>query len=135
LVCALQDSSTGIRWYNGRYVTTAATGKAIGTGAANTTAIIDVQGGTATNYAAGLARAYAGGGYTDWFLPSKDELNEMYDNKATLEAVEGFIKFIDIYWSSTEYDNGNAWGQNFISGVQSNGSKSGTLNVRAVRAF
>ena len=81
LIAAVADQSSGIRWYNGSYVTTGATGTAIGTGATNTDAIISVQGPTETSYAAGLARAYTGGGYTDWFLPSKDELNKMYLNR------------------------------------------------------
>jgi hypothetical protein len=135
LVCALEDQSSGIRWHNGSFVQTSATGTAIGTGAANTTAIIDVQGATQTAYAAGLARAHTGGGYTDWFLPSKDELNEMYDNKATLEAGDGFTPFSSYYWSSTEFGTNGAWVQNFASGNQSGNYKSITNVVRAVRAF
>jgi hypothetical protein len=136
LVCALQNSRTGIRWHNNSYVTTAATVTAIGAGAANTTTIINVQGGTPTNYAAGLARAYAGGGYTDWFLPSKDELNQMYKNIEILEAAEGFISFsLTYYWSSKEYDNVDAWRQSFLNGWQNGSSKDNTYYVRAVRAF
>jgi hypothetical protein len=135
LVCALQDQGTGIQWYNGVYGTTGATGTAIGTGAANTTAIINEQGATPTNYAAGLARAYAGGGYTDWFLPSKDELNQMYEKKGKLRYATGFIPFSDSYWSSTEYDPSFAWNQFFVIGNQYNVNKSYPLNVRAVRAF
>lgn len=52
-----------------------AIGTAIGTGFSNTNTIITSQGIIATNYAAGLVRAYTGGGYTDWYLPSKEELN------------------------------------------------------------
>ena len=102
LIAAVADQSSGIRWYNGSYVTTGATGTAIGTGSANTDAIIDAQGATETSYAAGLAKAYAAGGYTDWFLPSKDELNKMYLKKEILEAVSGFTAFSVYYWSSTE---------------------------------
>ena len=86
LIAAVQDQSSGIRWYNGSYVTTGATGTAIGTGSANTDAIIVYKVATETSYAAGLARAYTGGGYTDWFLPSKDELNKMYLNRATINT-------------------------------------------------
>ena len=65
LIAAVADQSSGIPWVNSSYVTTGATGTAIGTGADNTTTIISVQGATETSYAAGLARAYTGGGYTD----------------------------------------------------------------------
>jgi hypothetical protein len=139
LVCAIEDQSSGIQWYNGNYTTTGATGTAIGTGSANTTAIIANQGTTETAYAAGLARAYNGGGYTDWFLPSKDELNQMYENKAminsTATANSGSNFTNNYYWSSTEYDAGSAWLQSFNNGDQANGGKSNTVYVRAVRAF
>ena len=138
LIAAVEDQSSGIQWYNGSDVTTGATGTAIGTGSANTDAIIAEQGATTTSYAAGLARAYTGGGFTDWFLPSKDELNEMYLNKAAINAsatANGGASFSSYYWSSTEYNDGNAWRQRFISGDQGPFNKSNTLYVRAVRAF
>ena len=139
LIAAVEDQSSGIRWYNGSYTTTGATGTAVGTGSANTTTIITEQGATATSYAAGLARAYEGGGYTDWFLPSKDELNKMYTNKATINttaALNSGSDFVDnYYWSSTEGDNDIAWGQNVYRGNQGNDGKGSTNNVRAVRAF
>ena len=139
LIAAVADESSGKRWYNGSYVTTGATGTAIGTGSANTDAIINVQGATETSYAAGLARAYTGGGYTDWFLPSKDELNKMFSYKAvintTATANDGSNFATNNYWSSTEHDDNDAWYQNFGSGSQTNNLKFYALNVRAVRAF
>ena len=131
LIAATADQSTGIQWYNGTNVTTGATGSAIGTGLANTTTIIQVQGATATNYAAGLARAYDGGDYTDWFLPSLDELAKLYLNR---DAIGGFAT--SWYWSSTEYVENGAYGQDFSSGSQNPPAyKNNTRNVRAVRAF
>ena len=139
LIAAVADQSDGIQWYNGSYVTTGATGTAIGTGADNTTTIISVQGATETSYAAGLARAYTGGGYTDWFLPSKDELNKMYTNRATINTTAAANSGSDFannyYWSSSEIDNYFAWFQNFNDGAQSYFNKDPTYDVRAVRAF
>ncbi|MDB9888435.1 DUF1566 domain-containing protein [Polaribacter sp.] len=138
LIAAEQDQSSGIRWYNGSYVTTEATSTALGTGATNTTAIISAQGATETSYAAGLARAYTGGGYTDWFLPSKDELNKMYlnigqGNALGLGNVGGFAS--NYYWSSTEGDNLTAWSQKLGNGNLGLNGKSNLIYVRAVRAF
>ena len=143
LIAAVEDQANNIlsyiRWYNGQNITTGATGTAVGTGADNTTTIISVQGATETSYAAGLARAYTGGGYTDWFLPSKDELNKMYTNRATINTTAASNSGSDFsnwyYWSSTENDGGNAWAQHFLSGYQYGVNKYSTRNVRAVRAF
>lgn len=124
-------------WYNGFFTTTGATGTAVGDGQANTAAIIANQG--VGSYAAGLAKAYTGGGYTDWFLPSKDELHEMYLNKATIDITalansgSGFAS--NSYWSSTEFDSDDAWAQNFVNGSQGNYFKIFPYYVRAVRAF
>ena len=140
LIAAVADQSSGIRWYNGSFDTTGATGTVIGTGATNTTTIIREQGPTETSYAAGLARAYTGGGHTDWFLPSKDELNKMYlkrgDINTTAVANGGSDFSTNSYWSSTEIDNYNAWYQVFGAGGQGASWKSDPVgSVRAVRAF
>ena len=135
LVCAVEDQSAEIQWYNGSETNTGAKATAIGTGSANTTTIITSQGATETSYAAGVAKAYQGGGYTDWFLPSNDELNAMYLTKATLEAVSGFSAFSISYWSSTEYNSSSAWVQYFNSDNKNKYFKNQIYFVRAVRAF
>jgi hypothetical protein len=130
LIAATSDQSTGIQWYNNFFTSTGATGTAIGTGLSNTNTIITSPGATATSYAAGLARAYTGGGYTDWYLPSKDELNKLYLNRS---AIGGFAN--DYYWSSTEYVYSRAWYQSFDDGDQNVAIKDVTYYVRAIRAF
>ena len=132
LIAATTDQSSGIRWWNGIYKTTGATGTAIGTGLSNTNSIITSQGATYTSYAAGLARAYTGGGFTDWYLPSKDELAKLYSMR--MLGYGGFLS-TSYYWSSTENTSDYAWYNYFSSGFQENNSKSNTNYVRAVRAF
>jgi uncharacterized protein YjdB len=129
LIAATADQSTGIQWYNGSFVATGATGTAIGTGQANTTAIVTIQG--AGSYAAQLCNDLTVGVYTDWFLPSKDELDKLYINKV---AIGGFT--ISSYWSSSERDADYAWFQNFDSGNQGyDGKQNFPYRVHAVRAF
>jgi hypothetical protein len=135
LIAATSDQSSGITWSNGSDITTGATGTAIGTGLSNTNAIIASQGEPATSYAAaGLARAYAGGGYTDWYLPSQDELSKLYLNR---ETIGGFAN--NHYWSSTVAGNldggGTAWYRDFSLGSQGISYKYRSKYVRAVRAF
>ncbi len=140
LIVAVEDQSSGIQWWNGSGVTTGATGTAIGTGSANTDAIIAVQGATETDYAAGLARAYTGGGYTDWYLPSLDELTEMYQNRARINDVAASnggssFTYQYPYWSSTEGGTYDARILTFGGGFYQYMTKNGTSYVRAVRAF
>ena len=134
LIAATVDQSIAIGWiyhvYGNEYKNTGATGAAIGTGLSNTNTIITSQGETATRYAAGLARAYNGGGYTDWYLPSKDELIKLYTNKT---AIGGFA--IDYYWSSTEVAYNIAYFQSFVYGSKLGNGKHGAFYVRAIRAF
>ena len=137
LEAAPYDQSTGIQWYNGNYVATGATGTAIGTGQANTTAIVIIQG--AGSYAAQLCNDLTVGGYNDWFLPSKDEFNLMYKNLYLAGVGDFFGDWesytFESYWSSSEQDVLNAWYQVFPNGYQDNCDKIISQRVRAVRAF
>ena len=66
---------------------------------------------------------------TGWRLPTKDELNMLYENK---EEIGGFAN--GYYWSSTELDSNLAWRQYFGLGNQFNVIKSNFNFVRSVRA-
>jgi hypothetical protein len=106
------------------------TGIAIGTGQSNTNDII-AQGAAIS--AAKLCADYELNGYDDWFLPSKDELNLMYE-KLYLAGLGGFSLY-STYWSSSEYDENQAWYQRFNDGWQSPYSKDDHSSARAIRAF
>ena len=132
LEAAPNDQSAGIQWYNGTYLITGAIKTGLGTGSFNSTSIILEQGETSTDYAAGLARAYDGGGYHDWYLPSKAELNQLYLNREII----GNFKISSYYWSSSEYDVDQSWNQYFGTGYQGKPEKWLTDDrVRAVRIF
>jgi len=139
LVCAIEDQSSNKRWYNGSFITTTATGTAIGTGKANTILIIAFQGPEETDYAAGLAASYTGGGYTDWFLPSREELKRMRANRVVINTTamaNGGSSFSNgRYWSSTESTTNTAWRLDFLNNVGFSNNKDHTYDVRAVRSF
>jgi len=71
-------------------------------------------------------------GYSDWHLPTKEELNALYVNLYPI-GVGGFASAY--YWSSSEGANYGAWYQYFDGGNQNYIVKIGTSAVRAVRAF
>ncbi|WP_320130212.1 YDG domain-containing protein [uncultured Sphaerochaeta sp.] len=131
------NSSHGIKWSDDM-TTTIGTGTAIGTGSTNTTKIISSLGASASSYAAGIARAYDGGGYSDWFLPSWDELKKLRDSRNTL----GTFNDGSVYWCSSESTQSgysaakNAHGVTFAS-YDPNWvySKDYTMLSRAVRNF
>jgi len=137
LIAAATDQSRGIIWARPAYQDTSVpggTGTALGTGLVNTNAII-AQNGAGSTYAAGLARAHGGGGHSDWYLPSKDELKMLHLNR---DAIGGFETTSNPwYWSSSEYeDNASAaWYQYFDVVYQGLNFKYLTYRVRAVRAF
>jgi len=102
----------------------------VGTGEQNT---IDIETGcTTSGTAADICANLSLGSYSDWFLPSKDELNLMYTNLEVF-GIGGFTG--NYYWSSSEYDADFAWCQDFGSGYQFNYVEFNTYRVRAVRAF
>jgi len=107
---------------------TGADGTAIGTGGQNTTEIL--AGCPTENIAARWCSDLVLDGYSDWYLPSKDELNKLYINR---EAISGFKYYT--YWSSSECSTTGAWRQYFTNGEQWNGNKGSPNYVRAIRAF
>jgi hypothetical protein len=128
------------------------TGTGIGTGYKNTSKMItQLSGGSTAGKSATVARAFQGGGKTDWSLPSRDELNELckiysngrtdttgyrgYQNGCTgnTSPTGGFAS--DTYWSSSEFAAGNAWFQSFLYGGQFYSNKAYAYYVRPVRAF
>ena len=139
LVCAFSDYSTTVQWGcsgtdlqgvpNVTSSPPTGTGAKIGDGYNNTN---DILQDCPTAPAAFAARSLG----AQWFLPSAKELNQMYINRATLEAVSGFSAFSNSYWSSTEVSSGWAWLQGFTNiGLQGTNGKYSTIFVRAVRAF
>lgn len=104
------------------------TGTTIGTGQANTTAI--VGGCSESDFAAKACYDLVLNGYSDWFLPSKGELFEIYQQKNT---IGGFSN--KIYWSSSEHTAYFVWVQDFSTGIQQSLSKVSDYRIRAIRAF
>ena len=138
LISAPTNQSTGIVWWNGIYTDTYASGSGLFDGDGNCYRIRRSQGDCASCNAAELCLDLSLGGYSDWYLPSKYELNLMYrnigpGNALGLGNVGGFAG--NFYWSSTEYANHVAWDQNFTVGLQNYDGKGDDYYVRAVRAF
>lgn len=130
LIATPGDQSTAVKWNNGAFVATGATSDNNGQG--NTTTILNAQG--AGSYAAKICADLVLGGYSDWYLPAKWELEKMYLNRS---AIGGFTE--SYYWSSTEYapsGSGNAWFYCTLGGGYIHyGNKENTYAVRAVRKF
>ena len=145
LVAALEDIGEFFEW--GCYGTSisGADGQAIGTGYQNTMDIVNqgcttVEGGITAAQAALDAEI---DGYFDWYLPSRNELNQMYNSigyGGLLGNIGGFVG--TEYWSSTEYDSNSTWTGTFSQshagsvGIWlSNVTKQGYARVRPIRSF
>lgn len=129
LIASPSDLSTGITWGNSILVTSF-TSWSLGTGSSNTDLIVSSIG--SGNYAANLCYDLVLGGYSDWFLPSGQELLKLYENK---DIIGGFSN--NFYWASTRYEN-NAGMANIVSfsiGVSDWAFSSSTNYVRAIRSF
>jgi uncharacterized protein (TIGR02145 family) len=126
LIATPNNQSTFVEWGCGGTSIPGST--AIGTGQANTTAI--VNGCATAGIAARICNDLVLNGYSDWFLPSKDELNLMYLHQNEIGSFSN-----ELYWCSSEINNFYAWGQQFGIGGQYNYNKENTLLVRAIRAF
>jgi hypothetical protein len=132
LIAATYDLSSVALWGCSGTLISGADGAAIGTGNQNTTDILN--GCTTADIAAKLCGDLVLNGYSDWYLPSKDELNKLFINR---NAIGGFVKTSnDYYWSSTEMDATRAYGQTFADHtVQFRNPKTLPSYVRAVRTL
>jgi hypothetical protein len=127
--------------WGGYGTTVGGTGTAIGTGKSNTEKIVAKFGNAepyeyksdyAAKVCADLEIIKDDVVYDDWFLPSKDELDLMYENLHRQE-LGGFSVYS--YWSSSENYATSAWSQHFAIGNQNDFIRNFDFRVRPVRAF
>lgn len=90
----------------------------------------DLLGEATWEDAKAMCKNYRGGGYSDWYLPTKEELNYIYQNLRKTGKIGGDTW----YWSSSSNDKYYAL-QSFSDGYQYSDYKNNTYSVRAIRAF
>ncbi|PCJ28122.1 MAG: hypothetical protein COA97_02265 [Flavobacteriales bacterium] len=132
-VVAPQDQSLALIWDPNQPggSGTAGTNDAIGNGSLNTTAIVNQIG--VGSYAAQICNDYTLSGYSDWYLPSRDELTEVYNN-LHLNALGGFQNIS--YWSSSETTTATiVWYRKFDILAEGMGGSEQLFGVRAARTF
>jgi hypothetical protein len=152
LICDINDLGIA-EW--GCYMTSISTGTAIGTGSQNTMTIINANCSpqiSSNSIAANLCGASNSQGYSDWFLPSKDEMLRINQNHTIINATainnggslfntDSSVNFLNpYYWTSSEYSANMAWSSqcglwSTTSNAQTLIEKDVPINVRAVRAF
>ena len=133
LVASLTNLSTSLPWSS---VTALLPSTSFYDGLTNTNAIIAQTGASATTaYAAGIARLFAGGGFSDWYLPSLWELNTCYNSAPIVNKILGSTNGFQsaIYWSSTQFSDTLAYRITFDLSGQNATNKSLNNYVRAVR--
>ena len=138
LIVALTDQSTSQVWNNLSSTTIGTSAQSVWDGLSNSNAIVGQVGHTSS--AAKLCLDLVSGGQSDWYLPSIQELNMLWNNYYTVARVLSQISgatqlsYYD-YWSSSENYGNYAWYFKFYYGSVSFNGKSSTGYVRAVRAF
>lgn len=145
LEAAPSDQSTNMMWWDNNIAITIGTSEEIGIGMANTVMIVNAQG--AGTYAAKICEdlSIINGEttFSDWFLPSIDELDIMYNN-LKVQGADGFTG--DVYWSSSDVSLDNTFALEEIfsdvyaqygypAGSIDYGYKGNNITVRAVRKF
>jgi hypothetical protein len=124
IIVSEADVSSGVQWYNGSYgVKTSANDKVVRTGSSNTTKIVNAQG--VGSYAAQVCQDLTLNTYTDWQLPSIEELKILYSARSLTGT----------YWSSTEFEAGWNYVRVVSDGQEGSRAKNVTLKVRAIRYY
>jgi hypothetical protein len=124
------DTDPGIGLGNAATTVVGADGTDIGTGQQNTADIVAQIGNVAATSAAVYCDEYSYGGFSDWFLPSKDELNELYVQRNVVGGLQ-----VSYYSTSSEYSNDAFWFQSFIDGYPNTPYKNNAYYIRPVRSF
>jgi len=138
LISSVANQGFNIEWGCPNAVDFGANGLEIGTGAQNTIDILDRC--DTQNIAADLCDTYENEGFDDWFLPSKDELDALYQhyeivNDTALDN-EGDTFGNSEYWSSSHNSSNTVWTQYFTSSGNTNSDfKDAEHYVRAIRSF
>lgn len=137
MICSTYDQTSDANWSCSNADVVDAMGTAIGTGYQNTMAILE---GCADSFTGAYkCNHYSDGGFTDWYLPSRDELMELYNHKDIISATSiskgGLPLSNSYYWSSSQASLENAYAIYFNDGTVVAKTKAFTENVRAVRKF
>lgn len=149
LVVSPSQLSSGNAWWTGNSTYTLGRGEGLFDGEMNTILALVTYGDNPSTYPTSAvypARACAeltenqnGVTYGGWYLPSKEELNQLWLNRSIvnpkISSLGGQQISTGFHWSSTETSSGLVWGQNMSSGLQSEKSKASTYSVRAIRKF
>ena len=119
----------GVYWSSSRIL--CGTSTSVGSGRNNTDLIIANHG--SDNNAAKRCKDLVYGGFSDWYLPSLDELMQMYIQRGMIGGFDSY----DHYWSSSEKDTSDAWNIYFYNGEVERASKPVQNNwwTRAIRSF
>jgi hypothetical protein len=137
LIASLKDICAPMGWCNNTSTLIGITARNLKNGLSNSNAIVAQAGHTLS--AASRCFDYISDGYDDWYLPAVWELNQCYNAAIIVNEVLGDTDGFQFtsYWSSTEANNQYlAYTQNFSNGTNySNGYKTDSYNVRAVRRF
>ncbi|MBU0489723.1 MAG: immunoglobulin domain-containing protein [Bacteroidetes bacterium] len=126
LIAPRQDQANNNNW--GCFATSIPGATSNTNGAANTSAIVAAC--AERPIAASICDDLILDGFSDWFLPAKDQLYYLHEQR----LVVGGFGYVD-YWSSTENSANKAWAQYFHFGDQYDIVKYNNYNVRCVRAF
>jgi hypothetical protein len=137
LIVDKTDLSTNV-WSNVNQIEIVPSAQSSWDGLSNSNAIVGQAGHTSS--ASALCLNLTNGGQSDWYLPSVQELNMLWNNYYTvarsLSQISGATQLQQAaYWSSTETGANGAWSCNFYNGFASSLNKGNTAYVRAVRAF
>lgn len=140
------DGGNGVAWSANAGTGIGATAQSFYDGASNTAAIVALD--NTPGYAATLCVSYTGGGYSDWYLPSHQELQYLRNSSLIINQIlandgDSSTNGLNIsnsspygyYWSSTEYISNTAWHLRLQFGDLGNNLKTDNYRVRAVRAF